>query len=60
MLVESLFLQALSLAKLALLVDSSSQQVSGAFPLRAENLEVIILWLVCLYLYKCEANTHVC
>ncbi|KAE9456323.1 hypothetical protein C3L33_11777, partial [Rhododendron williamsianum] len=30
---------ALSLAKLALLVDSSSQQVSGAFPVRAENLE---------------------
>ncbi|XP_058211255.1 elongation factor Ts, mitochondrial [Rhododendron vialii] len=30
---------ALSLAKLALLVDSSSQQVSGAFPVRAEILE---------------------
>lgn len=43
MLVESSFLQALSLAKLALLVDSSSQQVSGAFPVRAENLEVTIL-----------------
>lgn len=59
MLVESLFLQALSLAKLALQVESSSPQVSGAFPLGSENLEVITLYDFLYYVLKSEVNSQV-